>query len=530
MSKEIKDILVERQDKKERVHETLDQLEMYTYLDVDTDKIQQIVALKLDLFHNKITVKEGRKKALEQFDLITGDEFAVAEQYMVQYGISDDEVEERIDEILTMFDGLIHSKRELVKKGHSIRAYQDEALAIEAVLKKMMDQLEAPFNLPSWEEIYKQLHLINIHLVRKQNQLYSALEEKGFDKPSKIMWSLDNKIRDSIKEGKILLNAGKVDAFISFQNQVHGLVQGMLLKEWEILFPIALELIEEEAFVQMREGDDEIGYSLIDVPPALPRDIKKSVKEEGHGELIDELTALLAKFKGEESIDEHSDLQVSQGKMTLKQINMIYRHLQVELSYIDEHDRVRFYSDSKERIFPRSQGAIGRHVNNCHPKESLDKVQEIIRAFRAGEQSKAEFWLELGERFIYIIYVAVRDEAGIYRGVLEMMQDVTRIRSLEGSQRLVSWQEEKSTPSPQIEKNMYDITPETSLGDILKEHPFIKTFLPTISPKFEKLKNPILFKMMVGVATMEMIAQRGDLDVNYLIDQLVDEIDRQKNK
>ena len=113
--------------------------------------------------------------------------------------------------------------------------------------------------------------------------------------------------------------------------------------------------------------------------------------------------------------------------------------MQVDLSYVDENDIVKFYTDSKHRIFPRSPGVIGREVQNCHPRESLSMVEAIIDAFRKGEQDKADFWIDKGDKFIYIIFNAVRDEEGNFRGVLEMMQDVTHIRSLKGSKRLLSW-------------------------------------------------------------------------------------------
>ncbi|MFA7533559.1 MAG: PAS domain-containing protein, partial [Tissierellaceae bacterium] len=118
---------------------------------------------------------------------------------------------------------------------------------------------------------------------------------------------------------------------------------------------------------------------------------------------------------------------------------LIFKHLKIDLSFIDENEIVRFYTDTKHRIFPRSPGVIGREVQNCHPKESLDKVMGVINEFREGVQDEAEFWIDTGEKFIYINFTAVRDDEGNFKGVLEMMQDVTRIRSLEGTQRLAAW-------------------------------------------------------------------------------------------
>ena len=232
----------------------------------------------------------------------------------------------------------------------------------------------------------------------------------------------------------------------------------------------------------------------------------------------------------------HDVLDVKQGKLTLEQINLVFKHLQVDLSYVDENEIVKFYSDTKHRVFPRSPGVIGRMVQNCHPRESVHLVEEVIRAFRAGEQDEAEFWLEMGDKFIYIIYNAVRDEAGTFRGVLEMMQDVTHIRSLQGSQRLLSWEktvEDVSEPQVEtnqplgevaVETNPYGITKDTLVGDLVKEFPFIKAFLISLSPNYKKLGNPILFKTMSSIATIKMIAERGNLQVDEMIGKLVKEI------
>jgi hypothetical protein len=108
------------------------------------------------------------------------------------------------------------------------------------------------------------------------------------------------------------------------------------------------------------------------------------------------------------------------------------------VTFVDENDEVRFYSEG-DRVFPRSPGVIGRKVQNCHPPASMDKVQEIVNAFRAGEKDVAEFWIVRGGRFVHIRYFALRDATGAYRGVAETTQDVTGIRALEGERRLLDW-------------------------------------------------------------------------------------------
>ena len=130
---------------------------------------------------------------------------------------------------------------------------------------------------------------------------------------------------------------------------------------------------------------------------------------------------------------------MTNGKLTLEQINLIFQHMPVDFSYVDENEIVKFYNDSAHRVFPRSSNVIGRDVKNCHPRKSVHIVEEIISKFRSGEQDQAEFWINKPDVFIYILYTAVRDRDGRFRGVLEMMQDCTHIRSLTGSQTLLTW-------------------------------------------------------------------------------------------
>ena len=205
----------------------------------------------------------------------------------------------------------------------------------------------------------------------------------------------------------------------------------------------------------------------------------------------------------------------------------------VDLSYVDENEIVRFYTDTKHRVFPRSKNVIGRDVKNCHPKKSVHIVEEIIEKFRNGEQNEAEFWINKPEIFIYIKYVAVRDEDGKFRGILEMMQDCTHIRALTGSQTLLTWSNnehgiEEEKPEPVEEKpvgtssstiNPESITPETKLKDLLDADPNLKQYLFTISDKFRALDTP-LARIMLPKATVEKMSERTGVALDEIIAKL----------
>ena len=205
----------------------------------------------------------------------------------------------------------------------------------------------------------------------------------------------------------------------------------------------------------------------------------------------------------------------------------------VDLSYVDENEIVRFYTDTKHRVFPRSKNVIGRDVKNCHPKKSVHIVEEIIEKFRSGEQNEAEFWINKPEIFIYIKYVAVRDEDGKFRGILEMMQDCTHIRVLTGSQTLLTWSNnehgvEEEKPEPVEENssstssstiNPESITKETKLKDLLDADPNLKQYLFTISDKFRALDTP-LARIMLPKATVEKMSERTGIALDEIISKL----------
>jgi DUF438 domain-containing protein len=132
-------------------------------------------------------------------------------------------------------------------------------------------------------------------------------------------------------------------------------------------------------------------------------------------------------------------LNLDTGQMTVEQVNLLLTHLPVDISFVNENDEVIYYSNTEDRIFPRSPGIIGRTVQNCHPAKSVDVVEKILNKFKSGNKDSADFWIQMRGRFIHIRYFAVRDRMGSYKGCLEVSQDVTDIRSLQGEKRLLDW-------------------------------------------------------------------------------------------
>ncbi|MBC7317132.1 MAG: DUF438 domain-containing protein, partial [Chloroflexi bacterium] len=201
-------------------------------------------------------------------------------------------------------------------------------------------------------------------------------------------------------------------------------IRQMILKEEQVLYPASLKVLSEAEWAAIYQQSDEIGYCLVrplaewkpNVPPA-------------------EAPAPAPAY-GQAPVEE---IRLDVGALTLEQINLLINHLPVEITFVDEHDTVRFYSQGRgERLFPRTPAIIGRKVQNCHPPASVHIVNRLIQEMREGKRDVATFWIQMGEKFVHIRYFAVRDAQGQYRGVLEVTQDIAPLRALEGERRLLA--------------------------------------------------------------------------------------------
>ncbi len=531
-------------------------------LDINNERYRIIVSVKEDYLDGKLSLEEGNRILKEKLGTCTPDEFAYAEQSLK--GVyQDDEILEKMDDLLNLFDGVLVQAENEYPENHPLWVYLEEINAVEKVVLEAKELLKQEnFIKNPWLGIFDSLAQWRTHLSRKQNQLYPMLEEHGFDRPTRIMWTFDDAVRDSISASYALLREDKYDEFLASVPETLEKLLDLNAKEIEVLLPTSFKLLSDEEFVRMSKNDHEIGYAIIDNPdlyvvPGI-NDSAAQLNANNSGqngavsnEFLNDLAGLLSKYVGPvggAAVGKDAVLDVATGKLTLEQINLLFRHLPVDLSYVDENELIKFYSDTPHRIFPRSANVIGREVKNCHPAKSVHVVEEIVEKFRSGEQSQAEFWINKPGLFIYVIYTAVRDENGKFRGVLEMMQDCTHIRELEGSRTLLTWDKtdfvgntdnngnDKSLAQEAAEEvdeepltidadGRFHIDAKTTLSNLIKQSPEVVDYLISLNPKFEKLKTPMV-KVMAKVATIKMIAERGDFNV----DELVGKIDAFINK
>ena len=530
-------------------------------LDINNERYRIIVSIKEDYLDGKLSLEEGNRILKEKLGTCTPDEFAYAEQSLK--GVyKDEEILDKMDDLLNLFDGVLVRAENEYPENHPLWAYLEEINAVEKVALEADELLKQDkFIKNPWLGIFDSLAEWRIHLSRKQNQLYPMLENHGFDRPTRIMWTFDDGVRDAISSSYALLREDKYEEFLASVPETLAKLRDLNSKELEVLLPTSFKLLSDEEFVRMSKNDHEIGYAIINAPglyvvPGI-NDSAASLNGNTAGqnsavsnEFLNDLAGLLSKYVGPVSgaqVGKDTVLDVATGKLTLEQINLLFRHLPVDLSYVDENELVKFYSDTPHRIFPRSANVIGREVKNCHPAKSVHVVEEIVEKFRSGEQNQAEFWINKPGMFIYVIYTAVRDENGKFRGVLEMMQDCTHIRELEGSRTLLTWDKtdfvgnagdstgkgndnDKSLAQEAAEEvdeeplttdadGRFHIDAKTTLSNLIKQSPEVVDYLISLNPKFEKLKTPMV-KVMAKVATIKMIAERGDFDVDDLIGKI----------
>ena len=369
---------------------------------------------------------KGRFRQLIQD--VSPSEIANMEQRLMEEGLPEGEVKRLCDVHVAVFkEALERQEIPGAPVGHPVhtfmlenRASEEIMYQIEEVLKKIgtpPDETSFSDNQSGLQELLERLSQIDRHYLRKENQLFPLLESHDISGPSQVMWAIHDDIRALLKDAKDKLGGGRSSEAVSALEELTATIRDMIYKEENILFLMSLETLSEADWGKVKEGEEEIGYAWI----------------RPEGDWTPKIGEEKADMTGPEKI--HLDA----GYLTQELINLILTHLPVDLTLVDEKDRVAYYSQGKERIFPRSLAIIGREVQRCHPPDSVHVVNKILDAFKRGEKDSAEFWIQLQGKFILIRYIAIRSKDGAYKGCLEVSQDVTGIRQLEGERRLLDW-------------------------------------------------------------------------------------------
>ncbi|MGI5998067.1 MAG: DUF438 domain-containing protein [Lutispora sp.] len=346
----------------------------------------------------------------------------------LQRGIEAKEILKILDKVIHVFNkSLIQYECKKPEKDSFLDTLMEENEALEdklSAIKEIIKKKDFKNNKDELLKRIQELQQFDDHYLKKENILFPYMEKKmeKFEGLS-IMWALHDEARASLKKLIYILKSEEPSE-TDFNPEIGNLffiLYGLVYKERYILFPSAMEVIDDKEWEDMKKQSFEYGFPFIERPPIDKDDM---LKEE------DKLVR-----QGQELV-----MKTETGELSFQQALMIFNALPVDLTYVDENNKVRFFTKPKDRIFPRSPAAIGRDVKNCHPPQSVHVVEKIIDEFRKGHKDSATFWIQMKERTILIQYFALRDSEGQYKGVLEVSQDITEIKKIEGEKRLLEWQ------------------------------------------------------------------------------------------
>jgi uncharacterized protein len=289
------------------------------------------------------------------------------------------------------------------------------------------DEVDATEPMRSLQGLLNNLMDVDKHYRRKEYLVFPYFEKNNLPGPPAVMWGKHDEAREILR-GTIAglqqvdsLTAGEAKAYNTFAvAPALEAVDDMIYKEERILFPTALNLLTEQEWYEIYLQSDEYGYCLY-----APQ-FEWTPEGGTHQEIRKPLAA-------------GGRVQMPTGSFSLDELIATFTALPFDLTFVDKDDTVRYFSPGKERVFDRSRAILGRKVQYCHPPKSVHIVNQIVRDFKAGKEDRARFWINLKGRLVYICYYAVRNKEGAYLGTLEVTQDLTEVRSLEGERRLLMY-------------------------------------------------------------------------------------------
>ena len=406
-------------------------------------------------------IKQKFKDLLED---IPPEEIPAIEQELVEEGITPEEITQMCDAHLEIFRESVEDKLELgdLSEGHPLKVLYEENEQITkdaellnirvSSIKEADDTGEKMKRIGELADLVSDfLKMDKTHYMRQEMIIFPHIEKRGINAVPRVLWRKHN---ENIGNAKRMLNLLSekpenpqklIEKLEEMGEELSESLMDMVFRENNILYPTLKYLLSEEEWVAVKEQGPEVGYYKVEPEswdseeePKYPYQVEQEITEGDLSELPEQLKSIIGDKKPEPDdyqIKDDEDMEMEFGFLTHDEINLILKTLPVDLTFIDENDRVRYFTET-ERIFPRTKSIIGRPVKYCHPPKSVEKVEKILEEFKSGDREKAEFWIQMKGNFVLIRYYPIRDEEGEYMGALEIVQDVTEIRELEGEKRL----------------------------------------------------------------------------------------------
>ena len=402
----------------------------------NSEKRKELLKHLILQLHKGEAPEQVKSRLINLLHSVPYDEVVEVEQELISEGLPVEEVLRLCDIHTAVLDGSIDtSTTKPIPAGHPVDTFKQENSALENRIRKV-EQLFSKFEeldedklgeyLLELQALFNELSDVDKHYLRKEYLLFPFLEKAGITGPPKVMWGKHDETRELLKAAhevfanKDGLTKEELKSIIVLVLQpVISTIEGMIMKEEEILLPMAMDTLTDADWYQIAEETPVYGFCLYD-----PQ----------------------TEWKPEESIVDQSlflpgnAIRLSSGSFDMKELEALFVTLPVDITFVDKNDKVKFLSHSPNRVFERNRSIIGRDVRMCHPPHSVHIVEQIINDFKSEKENKAAFWISnFKGRFVYIEYTALRSPDNEYLGILEITQDITNLRELKGDQRLLSY-------------------------------------------------------------------------------------------
>ena len=400
----------------------------------NSEKRKELLKHLILQLHNGEAPEQVKSRLISLLHSVPYNEVVEVEQELIAAGLPEEDILRLCDIHTAVLDGSIDtSTAKGVPDGHPVDTFIKENRELEKridltygmfdVLKNLKDSDIGDYTM-GLRSLFNQLSDVDKHYLRKEYLLFPFLEKAGITGPPKVMWGKHDETRELLKAAhealKNELTREELETVCSLVLQpAIDAIEGMIMKEEQILLPMCLDTLTEENWHQIHKETTIYGFCLYD--PSV----------EWKPEVVKQEEAIFMPGNA---------IKLSSGSFDMKELEALFVTLPVDITFVDKDDKVKFFSHSPNRVFERNRSIIGRDVRMCHPPHSVHIVEQIIEDFKTGKENKAAFWISnFKGRFVHIDYTALRGQDGEYLGVIEITQDITDLRKLEGDQRLLSY-------------------------------------------------------------------------------------------
>ena len=410
---------------------------MSEFLNNSRQRVDQLKKLILGL-HDGNSAEDTQDKLVEMMGSVPYSEVVQAEEELIEEGLDREEVLKLCDLHTDALGSAIdtsmakkvpegHPLHVLIKENEALQKHIDKIKHLQYAVDKGVPSESDRKNIIAIHTLFNELMDVEKHYLKLENLVFPFLEKYEITGPPMVMWGKHDETRAFMKSSVQLLlenpNSANEELSGFFElifNPTLKAISDMIHKEEEILFPMSMDTLTELDWFEIQQQSEEIGYCLYfpetEWKPALTEEEIKKTKSS-------------------------DKVKLPTGSFTPEELEGFLNSLPVDFTFVDKDDKVKYFSEGRDRVFPRSKAIIGRLVQYCHPPSSVHIVDQILDDFKSGKQDKAKFWIPMGDKFVHIAYFAVKDKNGDYLGTVEMSHDVSEYRKLEGERRILNYED-----------------------------------------------------------------------------------------